>query len=541
MLVEFNPYKVISQKDLSEIVGNSPIKLGKIVKLSNEKFNWVLQSWVKQIEVFLSKSEKIPELYYELLQQRFITFEEYTQLFSSIDVEDYAYFPPYRCFNIKDKTELSIFTSNKQPTFESFLQTFSKEIKNNNLNGLDILLSDIDATLKKENLNRHSYIVGKTGSGKSELLKLLFTNITRKSEDCLILVDPHGDLAKQFAQVVQDEQPQRLLYFDPFLHSKEEKYPIINPLFSEGKSEQEIDLLAQNLTAVFEELLPNELSTNMKAVLEPCISVLLKQGNCSLSDLQQLIKGDKKLLSEAKKNAKHHRLFFENFNDGLYTQTKSAIFTKIQSLLNSRVFYNCVTGTNTINLSQAIKEKKIIIFNLNKGLFGEEHAQAFGKLLISQIKNFALKQNEKERKQIYLAVDECHNFISKSMETILTEARKYRLSLILSNQMSKQLGGIEETTLSNVGAFFVGNSNSKETLQKISSISDIPMMDLKATPNYHFWFNSNNQSFQFKVSDELLDVPNNFETIKTASLSYYGKHEEENNDAQKKEKPKFGL
>ncbi|MCT4664243.1 MAG: hypothetical protein N4A45_03290 [Flavobacteriales bacterium] len=110
-----------------------------------------------------------------------------------------------------------------------------------------------------------------------------------------------------------------------------------------------------------------------------------------------------------------------------------------------------------------------------------------------------------------------------------------------SRSYSKQLGSIEETTLSNVGAFFVGNSNSKETLQIVSSISDIPMMDLKATPNYHFWFNSNDQFLQFKVSDELLDVPNNFETIKTASLSYYGKHGEENNDAQKKEKPRFGL
>lgn len=538
--MKFVPSKIPLDFSLSTLDDTS-ILLGTISKFTQKDFFNITNTWVKVLDGYIMKTKRFSDAYITLFKERAVTFAEYKMLFERIPSKEYKYHPAFEFFMLLDEIQTKQFIADKEATFESYYEVLLAEFSKGNLQGLHSKISAVPCAIHPKDLQTHAYITGRTGSGKSEFLKLLFTRIVEQTNDCLVLIDPHSDTAKQFAQIVQNQQPERLLYFDPFLFADEERYPVINPFFAKGKSEQEIDLLAKNLTAVFQELLPNELSKNMKAVLEPCISVLLHRENSSLVDLQRLVKGDKELLAEVKQYAKHHKLFFDNFNDSSYTQTKSAVFTKIQSLLNSRVFYNCVTGKNTIDLEKAIKDKKIIVCNLNKGLFGEEHAQAFGKLLIAQIKNFAFKQNENERQQIYLAVDECHNFISESMETILVEARKYKLSLILSNQMSKQLGSIEETTLSNVGAFFVGNSNSKETLQKISGVTDISFQGLKNIPKYHFWYHSDGVSFQFKASGELLGDVRDFEKVKENSFLYYEKYKQEAVFVVNFNKPKFGL
>lgn len=528
--MKLNPNK-IHLKRLEEIKNVEGLELGYIKNLSPKQFIAITEEWVKKLEAYIMRTKKYSDAYIALFSERGVSYEEYKKLFLRITPEEYKRYPAYEYFMILDDTKHKSFIAEKEPTPESYVQTIKEAFDTGELEALHSKLNDLQANITIKTLQTHAYTVAKTGAGKSELLKQLLYKLSVETDDCIILIDPHGDLAEQLAGSIQKEQAHRLVYFDPFLFAEEKKYPVINPFEITDSSEQNIDLLAQNLTASFQELLSNELSTNMKAVLEPCIASMLRKEGRSLKDLQQLLKGDKELLEEAKQASQHHRLFFENFNDSTYKQTKSAIFTKLQSLLNSRTFHHCITGKSSIDLKQAIREKKILLFNLNKGKFGEEHAQAFGKLLVSQIKNYALMQSMEERHQIYLAVDEAGNFISKSMQTILTEARKYRLSLLISTQMTNQLNSIEETVLSNVGSFLVGNLNSKESIQKISEVTGATTKQLKQIDKHEFWYKGSDTSFSF--SPNLLP---NYPLDKQKCRRYYT-----NKDSEQESNTNFGT
>lgn len=540
MSLQFNPYKVIPRERLEKLFPSHELNVGKVSQLSPKNTEKLLYEWTQQIDTYSQKVARFSAVYIRLFEQRFITFEEYQQLFIRIDEAEYEFFPAYEYFMILDKTQLSAFIADKKPTYESYWQTLQSEIRKGHLTGLQQLFSEFSATISLQSLTRHVYINGSTGSGKSELLKSLLYQVATKFDSGVVLIDPHGDLSIQLALLLQEICPDRLVYFDPFLKAKEDRFPVLNPLDIKLQTAQERDTYAKHLTSAFCELLPNELSVNMKTLLEPCFSVLLQKEDATLVDVQKLIKGDPSLLAFARANAEHHRLFFENFKDGLYASTKSAIFTKLQSLLNSRTFYHITCQNEGFQLSQALKEKKIILFNLDKGQFGEEQAQAFGKLLLAQIKNHVMQQSINQRQQLFLAIDEAHNFVSHSMESIIVEARKYQLSLWLCTQLSKQLGSLEDTVLANVGTIFTGNNRAKDTLYKVASVSSCPITVLESLRDFEFWVEQKSGGrFSFLVDNSLVKVKKSWENIGLLKISFYKKTKSFKDV--KTEKPKFGI
>jgi len=541
MFLNFNPNKVISDEEIQSFLGHGSINLGKINELNKSQFIYILDEWTKRIDTFISKIEPFTTLYIQLFEQRFVSFEEYLQLFVRMDESEYPFFPAYEYFMLIDKTQLALFIADKKPTFESYLETYKRECEQGNLKGLQTVLSKLYATTAEHALHKHALITGNTGSGKSELLKLLLHELATKTNESIVVIDPHGDLSLQLVSLLSKEDSDRLIYFDPFLMEHEARYPVINPLFTDTTTAHHRDTLATHLTSALCELLPNEFSVNMKTLLLPCISVLLQKENATLVDLQKLIKGDKELLQFVKSHGEHHSLFFDNINDTLYQSTKSAIFTKLQSLLNSRAFYNITCHANTINLSQALQERKIILFNLDKGRIGEEQSQAFGKLLMAQIKNHVMQQSQGNRNRVYLAIDEARNFVSDSMESIIIETRKYNLSLILSTQHSKQLGSIEDTILANVGTLFVG-TNAQSALQKVASVCSCSVEQLEQLPDFHFWYEwKRNKSFSFTLDNQVIRAnnPKTFNIKKLFTDYYVGTSKDFK--VKNEEKPKFGL
>lgn len=538
MSLEFNSNKVLSKEEIDNFLSYGFANLGKISELNKSQFIYLINEWTKRIDNFIGKVEPYSLLYIQLFEQRFVSFEEFLQLFVRMETNEYSYFPAYEYFLIMDKTQLALFLADKKPTYESYIETFKLELQKGHLTGLQNIFSNLDANISETSLQKHVLITGNTGSGKSELLKLLLYELAIKTNECIILIDPHGDLSSQLAYVLGDELKERLIYFDPFLLESEEKYPVINPLFIDSDNAQTRDTLASHLTSALCELLPNEFSLNMKTFLLPCISILLQKQNATFIDLQKLIKGDKDLMQFVKSNSGHHSLFFDNINDSLYHSTKSAIFTKLQSLLNSRAFYNITCNENTIHLSKAIQERKIILFNLDKGRMGEEQSQAFGKLIMAQIKNHVMQQTEYNRNRVYLAIDEAHNFVSDSMESIIIETRKYNLSLFLSSQSSKQFGKIEDTLLANVGTAFIG-VNSYDALQKIASVCSCSTEQLQNLRDFHFWYEwKRKNGFNFKLDSRLLtNQPINKDSLKEFSRSYYVGTEKI--VVKNEEKPKF--
>ncbi len=310
-------------------------------------------------------------------------------------------------------------------------------------------------------LKRHSYTVAQSGSGKSELMKVLIYYLqcisAKKKNKSIVLIEPHGDLALEVLSFALNEQMERVVYIDPYIRDTskqavghflfdEDYTPVINPFQIKDKSDRSIDFVSQELTGAFVEVLKDKnFSIQMDALLKPCIATLLRKGDATLRDLQRFMNDNENadLIQLGLQSPKEtDRAFFQHgFQKKSLALTKSSIYFKTQSLLNSYTFSNLVLGKNTIDLEAALNSGKVIIFNLAKGRMGKKVSPVFGKLVIALIQGIALKRQDipdKFRKPTFVFVDEFQNYVTESIEDILAESRKYALHLNLSHQLIGQ-------------------------------------------------------------------------------------------------------
>ena len=307
-------------------------------------------------------------------------------------------------------------------------------------------------TLSETARQRHSYITGQTGSGKTELLKTLIHHYLHQSTNtALILIDPHGDIAQQVAQFKENVTNGRLVYIDPFLSP--DHSPILNPFQLPNKQTPPaiIDLITEELYLVFRDILKSSFTPQMETLLRPCITTLLLMGGKDINDLQRFMDDDQNqyYLNFSLKNLYNPAQvdFLKNdFHKEVYNPTKQAIKTKLQSLLNSYTFRNLLTGKQTFNLDQLCKQNKLIIFNLSAGKIGNDTSNVIGRFILAQIKSMAFQRAdspESLRTPTHVFIDECQRYISPTIETLLAEARKYKVYLTLANQYYGQNMGTE--------------------------------------------------------------------------------------------------
>ena len=264
--------------------------------------------------------------------------------------------------------------------------------------------------------------------------------------ETVILLDPHGDIAQQVAHFKEHRNPQNLIYISPDL--KKGFTPCINPLeMGQGVDPAQINYMAECLTEVFKEIVGAEstLTANMETLLKAVLSVLLIREGSTLLDLQKFMRDEENddLIAFAVQhsNAGQRHFFTNAFLDRNYTATKNALYTKLQSLLNSETFYRLTIGKSTINLREAMNSKKTIIFNLSKGLIGQQTSPAFGRFIVGMLQGFSFERQqipESQRIPVHLFIDEFQNFITPSIETLLAESRKYAVHLTLAQQFHGQ-------------------------------------------------------------------------------------------------------
>ena len=295
---------------------------------------------------------------------------------------------------------------------------------------------------------KHTYIVAGSGAGKSELIKVLMLSYIRKKprKETVILLDPHGDIAQQTAHFKEHSNPKNLVYISPDL--KNGFTPCINPLeMGQGADPAQINYMAECLTEVFKEIVGEQthITANMETLLKAVLSVLLIREGSTLLDLQKFMRDEEneELIQFAIQHSNQgQRHFFTNaFLDKNYTATKNALYTKLQSLLNSETFYRLTIGKSTVNLREAMNSKKTIIFNLSKGLIGQQTSPAFGRFIVGMIQGFSFERQqipESHRIPVHLFIDEFQNFITPSIETLLAESRKYAVHLTLAQQFHGQ-------------------------------------------------------------------------------------------------------
>jgi molybdopterin converting factor small subunit len=382
----------------------------------------------------------------------------------------------------------------------------------------------------------HTYIIGASKSGKSELIKdLIFTDFQRGNKS-VILIEPHGDLAEQVAKL-KDKDNKNLVYIDFTLDP--EKTPVLNPFDISDRSSENIEIQAQALIDAFEDILGAEFSTQMEELLGATIRTLMQTGKGDFWELRRFMddenNSDLVTAGKASPNPKD-RLFFNDgsFNQQSYKPTKNSLKSKIGTYLGYAVFRNFTTGKSTIDLKKLTDGKKWIIFNLSKGNIGKKVSPILGRFVIASLQNIILQRAKTtHRTPVYLYIDEFQNYTSETIEEIFSESRKYGFHLTVAHQNTGQLlGKMKDLIFSNTSVKIVGR-NDTEQLKKLSNqiLTEFEELDKLTTGNFYMRVEKN-EAQKIKVGTKLIDnkysmTPQEWEQVKAEQLDeFYTKIEQ---------------
>lgn len=326
--------------------------------------------------------------------------------------------------------------------------------------------------IKRDDRRRHMYVIGKTGMGKTTLLEnMIISDIS--AGNGLAVVDPHGDLAEEILNFIPPSRINDVIYFNP----ADIDYPIAFNVM-EHVDPKYRHLVASGLIGVFKKIWADSWGPRLEYLLRNTILGLLEYPDSTLLGVpRMLIDEDYRKKVVSKISDPVVKTFwtdeFTKYSKQFMVEAISPIQNKVGQFLSSSLVRNIVSQPHSsIDMRDIMDNRKIFIINLAKGRIGEDYSALLGAMLITKIQLAAMGRvdtPEPERQDFYLYVDEFQNFATESFAGILSEARKYRLDLIVAHQY---IGQLEETVrdaiFGNVGtivSFRVGAADA-EFLEK---------------------------------------------------------------------------
>jgi len=346
--------------------------------------------------------------------------------------------------------------------------------------------------IKRADRRAHLYIIGKTGTGKSTLLEALMLDDARKGAG-FALLDPHGDLVKKIKSQIPDHRANDVIDFD--VPDNNQPYGF-NPLANVAVDKR--PLAASGLLQVFKHLWNDSWGPRLEHILRNCLLTLLDYPNANLADILRLL-SDKDFRKKVIPFITNERIKefwikeYERYPERLRAEAISPIQNKVGAFLSHPLLQKILTNPEKpLSLRKIMDEGKILLVNLAKGSIGEDTANLLGSLLISRFDLAALSRAdtpEAGRRDYTLYLDEFHNFTTQSLVLMLSELRKYRLSLVLAHQYLTQLDpSIKDAILGNVGtiiAFRIGAQDAEIFEQEFTP--EFSAADFTNLPNYHIY------------------------------------------------------
>ena len=296
--------------------------------------------------------------------------------------------------------------------------------------------------IKTDDRRRHIYIIGKTGVGKTTLLEnMAIADI--KAGRGIGIVDPHGEFAEGLLDHIPENRLEDVIYFDP----SDTEQPIgFNPL--EQVSNEQRHLVASGMMGVFKKIWPDVWSARMEYILNNTLLALLENPGATLLGVLRMF-SDKKYREEIVDNlqdpvVKHFwKEEFAKYTQRLQIEAVAAIQNKVGQFVTNPLIRNILGQQHSsIDIRRIMDEGKILIVNVSKGKIGEDNMALIGAMIITKLQLAAMtraKGVSRDFQDFFLYVDEFQNFATDSFATILSEARKYHLSLTLAHQYINQL------------------------------------------------------------------------------------------------------
>ena len=302
---------------------------------------------------------------------------------------------------------------------------------------------------------QHVYVIGQTGTGKSTLLRNLILQDIEAGRGVAV-IDPHGDLAHEILDHIPSRRTDDVVYFDPSASD-----PLGINLFR--ATADNWHLVASGIVSAFKKIWGNSWGPRLEYVLYATLAALLQCENTSLLGVSRMLH-DEKYRAWVVKQVKDPmiRSFwlneFARYDRSFQQEIISPIQNKVGQIFLAPALRNVLGQVGTkINFRFMMDRKRIFIANLSKGLIGETHSSLLGSLLVTGFELAALSRADcpaENRVDFFMYVDEFHHCATDSFASILSEARKYRLSLTLAHQYLGQLNeGICDAVFGNVGTF----------------------------------------------------------------------------------------
>lgn len=353
---------------------------------------------------------------------------------------------------------------------------------------------------------RHTYIIGQTGTGKSKLLENLAYQDMMDGRG-FAFIDPHGDSAEELLGMVPKERVEDVIYFSP----GDMEMPIGLNLF-EFENQDQRDFIIQETIAMLYKLY----DPGHTGIIGPrfeswfrnaALTVMSDPNGSSFLDVQQVFI-DQAFADEKIKYVTNQTVL-DFWHKEMAQTTESAkgemlgwFASKFGAFLANDMMRNIIGQTKSgFDLREIMDNKKILLVNLSKGRVGELNSQLLGMIFVMKFNAAAMGRAdmpEDQRSDFSLYVDEFQNFATDSFATILSEARKYRLSLILANQFMTQLTDqIREAILGNIGTIISGRIG----------ITDAEILVKKFTPTFDVEDLTRMPNFQTIASVMIQDVP----------------------------------
>ena len=317
--------------------------------------------------------------------------------------------------------------------------------------------------IKQSDRRRHIYLIGKTGTGKSTLIANMAIDDMKKKHG-IAVIDPHGDLSEILLDYIPSHRINETCYLDP----SDKQHPFsINIL--EVKDPTQAELVASGIISIFYKLYAFSWGPRLEHILRNTLLTLAQTPQTTLVDIPRILteKNFRRQVIERLNDPVLKNFWlneFEKMPDRLMQEAISPILNKVGQFVSSPSI-RAIIGQprSTIDLERIMNEGKILILNLSQGRLGEDNSALLGAMIITKLQLAAMNRvniPEEQRRDFYLYVDEFQNFDTDSFIKILSEARKYRLSLCLANQYMAQIAEpVQKAIFGNAGtliSFLIG-------------------------------------------------------------------------------------
>ncbi len=420
----------------------------------------------------------------------------------------FRFFPPEINKNILNSVELATifhFPDQKNTPTSQLQRQSSKQVDGpTNLPEHGLLLGyNVFRGTKKEirltdnDRRRHMYIIGQTGTGKTVMLENLALQDMIDGKG-FAFIDPHGDAVENLMSMVPKERTEDIIYFAP----GEMDFPVGLNLFEFQYKEQRDFLIQEAINMLYKLYDPQR-----QGIIGPryehlfrnaALTVMAGPDGGTFVDIPKLF-NDKNYVNQKLKYVTDQTVLdfwlkempgSERSNE--FGEVKSWFVSKFGAFLSNEMMRNIIGQTKSgFNIRSVMDEGKILLVNLSKGKTGELNAKLLGMIFVMKFYAAAMgraNQPEAERRDFTLYVDEFQNFSTETFSDILSEARKYRLSLIVANQFVGQLTDeIRDAVFGNVGTVIgsrTGANDADFLVKYFSPVFDVE--DLTKMPNYNW-------------------------------------------------------